>query len=732
MEGTVRLPFNDKKNELGDSYQIALKRFYALERRLVQNPQLYEEYSKFLDEYKELGHMMEVTGSEAIEDGYFIPHHAVFKNDSCTTKLRVYVFDASSKSSNGISLNDTLLSDPTIQEDLFSIVTRFRTHRYVLGADIEKMFRQVNVQLNDANFQKILWRSPEEPVKTFRLNTVTYGTAPASFLAMRALRQLSIDEREHFPAASKIIQDFYVDDLLTGTSTLQKAERIRNELIACLTRGGFHLRKWCSNEATLLDPIIEKFAEPHICLSNSETQKTLGIRWHPGSDKLLHVVKTFDKQQRTTKRIMLSQISSLFDPLGLLGPVIIKTKLLLQQLWQIKLDWDESVPLDVATTWTNFKEQLKIINGFNIPRQIIVEDPTNIQLHGFCDASNAAYGAVLYVRSTSSVGTHMIRLLSSKTRVAPIKRISLPRLELCATVLLGQLYESSVKSLRINVNQSFFWSDSTITLHWIKTSPHKLKTFVANRVSQIQENTKNGIWRHVPTKDNPADALSKGQYPEDLINNRNWKNGPTWLQENENMWPPNLIPDIQVPERSAVVSLTTLDGDILERFSSFTRMKRVIAYCLRFLNNCRSSNTFSGELNLEEIKNVEIRIIKLVQSSCFARELNDLTKNRQVDKVSNIRSLCPILDNHGILRVGGRLKHAELETNTKHPILLPSNNHVTELIIRETHIKLFHAGAQTTLCNKTKLLTFKWKKLHKKGNPKMYTMLSMETLDSGV
>ncbi|XP_071628423.1 uncharacterized protein [Temnothorax longispinosus] len=234
---------------------------------------------------------------------------------------------------------------------------------------------------------------------------------------------------------------------------------------------------------------------------------------------------------------MLSQIASLFDPLGLVGPVIVKAKILLQQLWQNKLDWDESV-----------------------------------SLHGFCDASEKAYGAVLYLRSTTSSGIHIVRLVCSKTRVAPIKRLTLPRLELSAAALLGKLYKSTIKSIRINLDEEFFWSDSTITLHWIQTSPHKLKTFVANRVSQIQESTKHGKWRHVPSQDNPADALSRGQFPCEFVNNPIWKNGPFWLSKDEAAWPSNLIPSIEIPEQRSIVVLSNVhvvDTDLLSRFSSF-------------------------------------------------------------------------------------------------------------------------------------------------------------------
>lgn len=187
--------------------------------------------------------MMELSSPDIDESGYFIPHHTVLKSDSHTTKLRV-VFDASAKNTTGISLNDALHKGPTIQENLFSIVMRFRTHRYALSADIEKMYRQVALHPDDARFQKILWRkSTSDPIKIFQLNTVTYGTVPASFLATKALLQLSMDEGEIFPFASKVIrEDFYVDDLLSGVSTIEKALELRDELTTLLARG-FHLRK---------------------------------------------------------------------------------------------------------------------------------------------------------------------------------------------------------------------------------------------------------------------------------------------------------------------------------------------------------------------------------------------------------------------------------------------------------------------------------------------------------
>lgn len=221
---TVRLPFDDKLNELGNNKQSAIRRLGSLERRLMQNENMKAEYYKFLDEYGTLGHMQEISELFVDTEGYFIPHHAVFKETSQTTKIRV-VFDASAKSDTGVSLNDTLKVGPTVQQELFSIITRFRTYTFAMTADLEKMYRQVRVHPADCIRQRILWRTDStSPMKLFGLKTLTYGTASAAFLATRCLKQLAMDEGGKFPLAKRaLIQDFYVDDVLTGAFDLKQA-----------------------------------------------------------------------------------------------------------------------------------------------------------------------------------------------------------------------------------------------------------------------------------------------------------------------------------------------------------------------------------------------------------------------------------------------------------------------------------------------------------------------------
>ncbi|XP_050059881.1 uncharacterized protein LOC126551149 [Aphis gossypii] len=245
----VRLPLRENINTLGASRSIALKRFLSLENRFRSNPKLKQKYVEFMEEYVNLGHMERVNPGEKEEKSYYIPHHAVLRDSSATTKLRV-VFDASCATDSGKSLNDLLLKGPNIQDELICIIARFRSYEYVMSSDIEKMYRQIWVSNTDTNLQRILWRSkPDEPITEFKLKTITYGTTPASYLAMGCLMKLAEEMQELFPVTHKAItNDFYMDDYLGGANDITAAEKLRDDVINILNTSGFKLRKWIAND----------------------------------------------------------------------------------------------------------------------------------------------------------------------------------------------------------------------------------------------------------------------------------------------------------------------------------------------------------------------------------------------------------------------------------------------------------------------------------------------------
>ncbi|XP_061393091.1 uncharacterized protein LOC133328547, partial [Musca vetustissima] len=351
----VSLPFKEDVRLLGSSFETAKRRFLALERKLSHDVTSKEMYNSFMKEYLDLGHMEKTNNKIPNNPHYFIPHQCVFRPQSTTTKLRV-VFDASSKTSSHVSLNDLLMVGPTIQEELYSTLLRFRLHKYVITADIEKMYRQVLIDEKDRDFHLILWRQNEsDPLQIFRLNTVTYGTSSAPFLAIRCLNHLSDLSKETWPIGAKVISnDFYVDDLLTGSADLNSLLTIRDEVTTILSSAGLNLTKWFSNHPDF----NETTCSEKLLHSDSETARALGIHWAPRNDVLKFYIEGGFQDLKATKRHILSISSRLFDPLGLLCPIITKAKMLLQELWINKLDWDESIPMRLSSVWEDFKFNL--------------------------------------------------------------------------------------------------------------------------------------------------------------------------------------------------------------------------------------------------------------------------------------------------------------------------------------------------------------------------------------
>ena len=699
----VNIPFNSKKERLGDSRRIALKRFYSLERQLALNPDLQSEYVKFMNEYETLGHMKRINeSSDNDQDSfYYFPHHAVIKTSSTTTKTRV-VFDGSAKTTTGVSLNDAQKIGPIVQNELFTILLRFRRHAYVLTADIEKMYRQIFVSPEDRKYQRIFWRSHNsQSLKCYELQTVTYGTASAPFLATRCLNQLAIEYKSEYPQICDIIaNDFYVDDLLTGAESIEDLFDIKIKVNHILNCAGFDLRKWLSNCNTL----VEKFnGSEKFQFGDDSESRTLGILWNPVTDTFKYIVQNFDTKGIINKRIILSTIAKIFDPLGLLGPIIVVAKLIIQSLWQLHLSWDESVSHDIHHQWTKYLEQLSTVNTISIPRHVLQHKADDIQCHGFSDASEKAYGACVYIRSRNNQNNVIVNLFCSKSRVAPLHKITLPRLELCAAVLLSRLMAKVKESSGINFNSYFFWSDSTITLNWIKSHPSKWHTFVANRVSDIQTHSDLNEWFHVRSHDNPADLLSRGMTSSTLAESYLWWHGPSWLSQDNSKWPRQSyqIAQIKLLEMKQGVTIITKTQNVFlfERFSTLTKLQRVTSWCLRFISNCRKSHfdRQTGPISTAELNSTLMRLIKSSQEQCFATELQKLKMASLQPFKSNILSLNPFLDSNNLIRVGGRIRASNFSFDKKHPIILPKNHILTNLIIVHEHIRLLHCGPQGVL-----------------------------------
>lgn len=707
----VRLPTKISRNQLGASLPKALACLRSLERRLDRDADLRKSYVNFMKEYTTMGHMVEIENSPTDALGVcYIPHLPVIRPDSVTTKMRT-VFNASAKTTSSVSLNDTLMVGPSVQNDLWDILMRFRMHRAVFISDISKMYRCVKVHEDDQNLQRILWRDDQSlPVKAYRLTTVTYGTAPASFLATRCLKQLAIDENSKFPKAARVVSDFYMDDIMTGCYSVIELLEIQSQLIDMLKTAGFSLHKWASNHRAIIDAAEEKNPQQIHLIQTDDSVKTLGLQWNTKEDNFTFQV-CLSNEPANTKRKILSEISKLFDPLGLVGPIIVAAKLIMRKLWIEKGSWDDAVSSKIMEVWLAYRASLQMLDDLRIHRWIYFNPKDEFELHGFCDASEIAYGAAIYLRTTDSSSVIRSRLMCSKSRIAPIKPMTTPRLELNAALLLSRLIEKLQDAIKVKPSEIHLWTDSTVALSWIRTDAAKLKQYVGNRVEIIEGITKRMFWHHIDGKQNPADLVSRGSDPGKLISNKLWWSGPDWLEENF-----DYLEDHQIRESeeyleelrpSTNLVITTQKWNMFDRYSSATQLIRLIAIWRRYLKNLRDIVTAKKEnkpiqpkrslkeypLSPSDLNDALLTCAKMVQAECFAKEIMDLTQLKSVNGTkSKLKSLVPYLDERGIIRATGRLNKSDLDSSQKHPIIMPPNHKFMIAFARSEHLKHIHAG----------------------------------------
>ena len=369
------------------------------------------------------------------------------------------------------------------------------------------------------------------------MTRVTFGVSSSSFVANMAVKQNAENFAHKYPMAAKVVNEaFYVDDCLTGADDLKEAIELQQQLRSLFSEANFVLRKWNSSSPALLESIPPDLgdAQTSLTISSSEEaySKTLGIEWHSALDHFHLSVTNHAPPKALTKRSLTSDIAKTYDILGWFAPAIIKVKILLQKVWEARIDWDDDVPQPIVDDWLLWRTQLSSLSQIHIPRCYFPKECqiVSTQLHGFSDASEDAYSGVVYLRMTDDKGEIHVALVASKTRVAPIKRLTIPRLELCGAHLLSKLLEHVRLTLNIPVEDVHAWTDSTIVIHWLDGSPRRFRTYVGNRISFILDRIPPCRWNHVPGDQNPADCASRGLFPMQLVEHELWWNGPIWLK----------------------------------------------------------------------------------------------------------------------------------------------------------------------------------------------------------
>ena len=468
-------------------------------------------------------------------------------NENKPEKLRI-VFDCAA-SVGGISLNKEVLQGPDFTNNLVGVLLRFREEPVAVMRGIEGKFHQVRVSPKDRDALRFLWWIKiGGEVEVYRMCVHLFGGVWSPSCASFALRRVAEDPRTEFPdeTIQTVLKNFYGDDCLKSVGTTDRAINIVDGLCKLLALAGFRLTKWISNDRKVLEaiPVQERAkADKDLDLDHGllPIERALGIHWNTETDHFGVQVK--EKQRELTRRGLLSVVSSVYDPMGLVCPFVVRAKMIFQDECKYSKEWDDPLSPENEVRW--WLEELPLLGQFRDVRCVLPAEfgrPVN-----FCDASLAAYGlSVSYLRAVNAEGKVHCSLLLGKSRLAPIRQMTIPRLELSAAVIAVRMDRMLSRELTLEVQDSVFWTDSMIVLQYIYSRSKRFQTFVANRLSVIYDGSTPRQWRKVDTKENPADDVSRGLSGVGMISSDRWRQGPEFLWKDESSWPSNplALPEI--------------------------------------------------------------------------------------------------------------------------------------------------------------------------------------------
>ncbi|XP_053667104.1 uncharacterized protein LOC128716206 [Anopheles marshallii] len=616
------------------------------------------------------------------------------------------VFDAASKI-EGVSLNSQLLPGPDALTSLFGILIRFREGKIAVAGDIKEMFHQVKVRPEDQQAQCVLWRgcNEEKPPEIYTMQVMTFGATCSPACAQAVKNENARRCKQSHPKAYKaILNQHYVDDYIDSFSTEIEAKETTKQVITVHDQASFFIRNFISNSECLLSAIPSErrqsgesvvfFEEKH-----GTYDKILGVHWNIVSDCLGYNIK-YDNvrtdllsKQNPTKREVLSFVMSIYDPLGLLSYITIQGRILLRSLHRAMTDWDERIPEDLGVKWREWLILVKEANRFEVSRCVIPAKTQSIELHTFVDASEEAFAACVYLRSFNGQ-KYTTHLLAAKARVAPLKNLSIPRLELQAAVLGVRLTHLVKQELRVTIEKTTYWSDSQTVLGWIVNRKRKYHQFVAHRVSEILETSAMDQWRWVPTKENPADRATKITATDDV-----WKHGPSFLLQQETMWPQARIKPTAEEERVMhhFEERKLLNEDY---YSDWRKLVRHGVILRKFVHYLKDKTRFSPTTRTSDVAAVKAMMYIRAQRECFPAEYSALEKETPVSKQSILNKLVPFLDDRGIMRSRSRLENLEvIPPGTRCPIIIPQKHRITKLLVRDYHEQSLHQADNVVIGN---------------------------------
>nr|XP_057925810.1 uncharacterized protein LOC131127691 [Doryrhamphus excisus] len=685
--------------------EAVLSQLRGAERRLVRDPKRAAIYSKEIHKLIDAGYVKAISPCKTKETNYswFIPHHMVQHNG----KYRI-VFNCSF-TFNGQSLNDHLLPGPTLGASLLGVLLRFREHPVAISSDVKGMFHQVRLLEEDKPFLRFLWRDvkvDQEPT-TYEWQVLPFGTTCSPCCATFAL-QTHVHRHTEPKENARLSAErcFYVDNCLQSLQSEDQAKQLVSRLHTLLMEGGFELREWASNVPAVIRHLPKESQSESSTLwfaqqTADPQERTLGLLWQCRTDTLgykQHQSECPEPTMRNIYRLLAQQ----YDPLGYIVPYITRAKIIVQRLWDRKRGWDDpNLPEDLLQAWRAWEYELPQLAQVILPRcytdRFTDCSISNRTIHVFCDASERAYGSVAYLLTDCGEGQVQVAFLAARSRVAPKKQLSIPRLELCGALTGAQLASVLIKELTIKIQAVVYWTDSTTVLHWLQSDSCRYKVFVGTRVAEIQDLTDINAWRYVDSATNPADDITRGKTLTQLSGVSRWSHGPPFLLQPSDQWPespPSPVLEEAEELRNAMfcgltVSSTNSEIPDIIQFRTFQELLEATTQKL----HGAADNTRPTAADYHE---AELALLRYTQIKSFPEEVSLLKMGKPLSSNSRLLTLAPEYDqSSGLIRVGGRLRRCDsLSQEELHPILLPSSHPVVKLLIQHYDNQLHHPGSE--------------------------------------
>ena len=600
MANVMKLDFyGQKMNQVCQhNYFSAYQQFLSLEKRLAKDVELKTAYKATIQKDLERNFVRRLDDTETSETEnamqWYLPHHPV-KHPHKPGKVR-RVCNAASKF-KGVSMNDKLFSVPDLLRYLVGIVFRFREHEIAMTADIESMFLQVAVPKEECKCLRFLWRDqPSDTLGIYEYTRHVFRAKSSPSCANYGLQQSGRDNKVEFPEASFTIdRNFYMDDLVKSVDTPQQAIECYRQLVETLKRSGFTLKKWASNcpEVTENIPLENRLEANEVMLNAEPTSSSiLGLAWKTDQD-CIQVCRGPNEEcpSEKSQRMVLSFVSSVFDPMGIFAPITMRMRMLSKSIWNHHgQSWDERLNEGNKQIFMDRINEMQMIRETSLPKRHFFAIPQNVQLHIFCGASLEAMCIVAYSRAETDAGNEVLFVLGN-CRIAPIKQLSIPRLELQAALYSVRLRKLIVEEHDLLIDSVTHWTDSITVPQWLQSTDRRQNVFVATRTAEYLEASTIDEWKHIRGELNPSDIGTRGITIEKLCES-DWLSGPTWLKDKSENWPISLAPVNSVIEdhtQVAAIANNSMVGDSpidWNRFSSSSKSVRVIAYCLRL--KCKS------------------------------------------------------------------------------------------------------------------------------------------------